>query len=289
MTLRDLFAVAALAILSVGASVAIGVVVYVAGSFAFMHRHVERRPASRLLREALRETAWAALTQPLLPLFYFVGRRLARGRGTPIVLVHGYTQNRVDFLRIARELRRADLGPVFGFNYPWFGRVHANAARLARFIERVREETGAGKVDLVAHSLGGLVSVEYLHVEGTDRVRRLVTIATPHAGVAWRGPIVGACGPQVRAGCAFLAERASRSLPVPCMSVYSTHDNVVHPPATSELAHRGGRDRIVPHVGHLSILFEPEVARAVVQFLGAAEQPAGRDFAGSLSMLRTEA
>jgi pimeloyl-ACP methyl ester carboxylesterase len=250
--------------------VATGILVYVAASYSLMRAHVDRRARSRHLGEALREIAWAALTQPILPLFYFVGRRLTRGTGTPIVAVHGYTQNRVDFLRIARACARAGLGPVYGFNYPWFGTVHGSAKRLARFCDRVRAETGAARVDIVAHSLGGLVSVEYLHEGGTEHVRRLVTIASPHAGVAWRGPIVGACGPQLREGCDFLVERATRAVPVPCLSIYSTHDNVVHPPATSALARRGGRDHAIAHRGHLSMLFDPEVASAVVEYLGAS-------------------
>jgi len=259
--------VAACAVLAVGA----GILVYVGGSFALMRAHVDPRPAARHLREALREILWAALSQPLVPLFYLVGRRLARGRGTPIVVVHGYMQNRVDFLRIARGCARAGLGPVYGHNYPWFASVHANARRLARFCDDVRRETGEARVDLVAHSLGGLVAMEYLHDAGPERVRRLVTIASPHAGIAWRGPMVGAVGRQMRLGSAFLVERASRTVPVPCLSIYSLHDNVVHPPATSMLASRGAQDHAVAHVGHLAILFDPEVVRAVVGFLGAPE------------------
>jgi pimeloyl-ACP methyl ester carboxylesterase len=259
--------VAAAVVLALGG----GIFVYVAGSFALMHAHVDRRPATRHLLEALREIAWAALTQPLLPLFYFVGRRLASGHGIPVVVVHGYTQNRVDFLRIARGLARAGLGPVYGFNYPWFASVHANAARLARFCDSVRRETGAARVDLVAHSLGGLVALEYLHEAGPQHVRRLVTIASPHAGIAWRGPIVGAGGAQLRRGSAFLVERASRAVPVPCLSVFSSHDNLVHPSTSAMLAPRGGRDHAVGDVAHLAILFDPRVVRAVVDFLAAPE------------------
>jgi pimeloyl-ACP methyl ester carboxylesterase len=259
--------IAAAAVLAVAA----GILVYVGGSFALMRAHVDRRPARRHLVEALREIGWAALTQPLVPLFYLVGRRLARGHGTPIVVIHGYTQNRVDFLRIARGCARAGLGPVYGFNYPWFASVHANAQRLARFCDAVRRETGKARVDLVAHSLGGLVAMEYLHDAGPERVRRLVTIASPHAGIAWRGPIVGSGASQMRRGSAFLAERATRAVPVPCLSLYSSHDNVVHPPATSMLATRGARDHAVAHVGHLAILFDPEVVRAVVDFVGAPD------------------
>ena len=61
------------------------------------------------LRAALRamahEAFWVVLTQPLLPLFYVVGRRMGGAPdGVPILLIHGYTQNRVNFLRIARAL-----------------------------------------------------------------------------------------------------------------------------------------------------------------------------------------
>jgi pimeloyl-ACP methyl ester carboxylesterase len=266
----DLFAYATLFAVT---PVALGILVYVGVSFALMQRYVEQRPTAHTLREALREVLWAALTQPILPLYYVVGRKLAGGRGTPVVMVHGYAQNRVDFLAIARALARAGQGPVYGFNYPWYSTVHRSAERLARFVEGVRRETGAEQVDLVAHSLGGLVVMEYLFGEGAGRVRRVVTVASPHAGVAWRGPIVGSCGAQIRKGCAFLIERASRTVPVPCLSIYSTHDNIVHPPATSMLATRGAHDRQIPHVGHLSILFAREVARAIVDFLGAPALP----------------
>jgi pimeloyl-ACP methyl ester carboxylesterase len=262
---------AALAAALVALPVGLGLLVYVAASFWRMRLHVERRPIERHVGEALRELAWAVLTQPLLPLFYLVGRRLARGTGTPIVAIHGYMQNRVDFLRLARACRRARLGPVYGFNYPWFADVHDSARRLARFCDRVRRETGARRVDLVAHSLGGLVAMEYLHEGGADGVRRLVTVASPHAGVAWRGPILGACGLQMRSGCAFLVERARRPVPVPCLNLYSTHDNVVHPPITSMLGARGARDHAIAHVGHLAILFDPVVARALVGFLEAPD------------------
>jgi triacylglycerol lipase len=267
MASRDCLALAlAIAVLPV----TVGILVYVLASFVLMRPHVERRPRWSHLREALREAAWAAVTQPLLPLFYVLGRRMAAGKGTPVVAVHGYTQNRVDFLRIARACGKAGVGPVYGFNYAWFSTVPEAARRLAGFVEDVLRETGEQRVDLVAHSLGGLVSLEYVHGAGADHVRRLVTIASPHAGIAWRGPIVGRCGPQMRAGSAFLVDRADRAVPASCLSIYSSHDNVVHPPATSALARRGGRDHRVSDVGHLSILFDPRVAEAVVDFLARA-------------------
>ncbi len=67
------------------------------------------------------------VSQPLMPLFYAVGRRMGSGSGdVPVVCVHGYMQNRVDFVALARQLERSGAGPIYGFNYPWFDTVEKN-------------------------------------------------------------------------------------------------------------------------------------------------------------------
>lgn len=267
----------------------VGIVVYVGCSFALMRAHTDARSTWAVLREALREVLWALLTQPLVPLFYFVGRRLGDGGGrVPVVVVHGYSQNRVNFLRIARALAKVKSGPIYGFNYAWFARVPASAEKLARFVEDVKRETGAAQVDLVCHSLGGLVAMEYLRGRGAGLVRRCVTIASPHGGVAYRGPIVGACATDLRVGSDLLRSHAAHTLAVPCLSIYSAHDNVVHPPATSTLAHRGGRDHVVSHLSHLSLLFSPAVAYEVADFLGAVAPETRARGASSVTAAATE-
>lgn len=261
----------------------IGILGYVLGSFFLMGAHTSQRPFGASMREILRELFFAGLTQPLLPLFYFLGRRMdgfllrRAGEGkTPIVFVHGYMQNRVGFLGLARALTQKGLGPLYGFNYPWFASLAGNAARLHRFIASVCEETGAKAVDVVCHSMGGLVAMEMLRDDARKdevKVRRVVTIATPHAGVAWRGPILGIGGAALRRGSKVLEAHAGYTIAVPCLSVYSTHDNIVHPKETSSLAKRGGRDLEVDGAAHLAILFSPVVADEVAAFLSQPASP----------------
>jgi pimeloyl-ACP methyl ester carboxylesterase len=245
----------------------LGVIAYVAGSFFLMRAHTAPRPWGAALREAARETFWTLLIQPLVPLGYLLGRRLGRGSGRPVVFVHGYTQNRVNFIGLARALGRAGLGPSFGFNYPWHLAIDESARRLGGFIERVCAETKSAAVDVVAHSMGGLVALEHLHLATPSRVRKLVTIAGPHGGVSWRGPVFGRSGASMRRGCEFIVDRAGRQIAVPVLSIYSTHDNIVYPPSTSSLTTRGGKDAMVSAAGHLAILFDPQVAREVITFL----------------------
>jgi pimeloyl-ACP methyl ester carboxylesterase len=254
--------------------ISLTIFLYIAVSFVLMRAHVAPRPLHASLRALARETFWVILTQPLVPLYYFRGRFMGGdGPGDPIVFVHGYFQNRANFIGLARAIRAANIAPMFGFNYPWGFRIERNAARLARFVEKVCTRTGRSHVTLVAHSLGGLVALEYMHTtEGAARVRRCITIATPHGGVRWPGPMIGEVGPQLRHGCDFLRDRAGRTIPVPTLSIFSTHDNMVHPPETSALAARGGTDRLVGGVGHLAILFDPEVEEHVVEFLRAPSE-----------------
>jgi pimeloyl-ACP methyl ester carboxylesterase len=71
---------------------------------------------------------------------------------------------------------------LFFFPYDWrFGSVH-NAALLKAKIDEVVRETGSGKVDLVAHSMGGLVAKEYLAENGSSAVDQLIFIGTPQLG-----------------------------------------------------------------------------------------------------------
>lgn len=263
------------------AVVVLAIAGYVFGSFLLMGRHVSARQLGVSLRALLRELWIAFSTQPFLPLFYLFGHRmdlpfvqrgkegLAKGH-VPIVFVHGYMQNRVGFVGLARSLGRAGLGPLYGFNYPWFTSIASNAKRLDRHVARICKETGSAAVDLVCHSMGGLIAMEMMRDEArreTLAVRRCVTIATPHAGVMWQGPLLGIGAASLRRGSKLLEAHAGTKLSVPCLSIYSSHDNIVHPKESSSLVLRGGRDVEVDGHAHLAILFAPEVADHVLAFL----------------------
>ena len=273
--------VAEIAIGGTAAAVLLGIAGYVLGSFMLMGRHVGARHVGVSLRALLRELWIALWTQPFLPLFYLYGDRmdalfaqrgkeaLAKGH-VPVVFVHGYMQNRIGFVGLARALGRAGLGPMYGFNYPWFSSIASNAKRLDRYVARICKETGSAAVDLVCHSMGGLIAMEMMRDEARREklaVRRCVTIATPHAGVTWQGPLLGVGATSLRRGSKLLLAQAGTKLAVPCLSIYSSHDNVVHPKESSSLALRGGRDVEVEGLAHLAILFAPEVADHVAAFL----------------------
>lgn len=71
---------------------------------------------------------------------------------------------------------------LFEFPYDWRLDIAQTAVALKQKIDQVKTETGADKVDLVAHSMGGLVVKQYLKDYGGNNVDTFVDIATPHTG-----------------------------------------------------------------------------------------------------------
>jgi pimeloyl-ACP methyl ester carboxylesterase len=67
--------------------------------------------------------------------------------------------------------------------------IYDNADQLARYVKYVQEEANAWHVDMVAHSMGGLVARLYAQKQptvpdGRPQVKHLVMLGTPNAGAA---------------------------------------------------------------------------------------------------------
>lgn len=58
------------------------------------------------------------------------------------------------------------------------------ALRLREMISIIKQRTGSNKVNIVAHSMGGLVAREYIRIFGEDSVDKLILIATPNDGIS---------------------------------------------------------------------------------------------------------
>jgi pimeloyl-ACP methyl ester carboxylesterase len=72
---------------------------------------------------------------------------------------------------------------LFDFPYEWRNSNVLTANELKQKIQDVKNDTGVSRVDLVAHSMGGLVSRSYIEGENYQNdVDQLITLGTPHKG-----------------------------------------------------------------------------------------------------------
>ena len=227
----------------------------------------KRRSATRLLRHAVREACCYFLTQ--LPLFGRMSKARGRGKGLPIIYVHGYGQSCGSFWALTRALSALGHGPMFAYNYSSLKKIESSADGLGRFIEGVQRATGAPKVDLIGHSMGGVVIAEHLRSAGGEHnVRRCITLASAHGGIRWPGPLLGRGAAQIRRDSAYLRELAVTKLPTPVLNVSSQNDDFVFP-ATALSAH--GREVSIGDVGHIALLFSEEMFQTAAVFLGEEE------------------
>ena len=71
---------------------------------------------------------------------------------------------------------------LFVFPYDWRLSNTKNAELLKDKIDEILYSTGAGKVDIVAHSMGGLVTKRYIAGNGEDKIDKLIFLGTPQLG-----------------------------------------------------------------------------------------------------------
>jgi triacylglycerol esterase/lipase EstA (alpha/beta hydrolase family) len=224
---------------------------------AWLAAHAAVYPAGAL-REQLTERG-GYRTDPLPP-----GRRcLVVGApdaaGTPILLVHGIMDNRSVFTVFRRHLRRRGFGVVHAMNYGLFtGDLRTAAHALGEHVERLREQTGADRVHVVGHSLGGVIARYYVQrMGGSANVDTLVTLGSPHTGTLAAYLLPTPLARQLRPGSELLVElaRPAPGCDTRFLVVWSRMDQMVVPQRNARLTHPDlhVEQLELRDVGHLSL------------------------------------
>jgi triacylglycerol lipase len=207
----------------------------------------------------------------------------AGGPVPPVILLHGFGTSSAVTAPLARHLRRELGRPVIrvplGGRLPiHLGDVRRSAERVRAEIERRASESEFPYVDVVGHSLGGLVATYLLKaLDRGVRVRRVITLGTPHRGTpaALLGALVlGAFSRaiwQMIPGSPLLRELAR--LPVPTgselVAVASDADGLVPAAFARPALVPRLRCAAVSGLGHIEFLTSPLAFRLVQGMLGA--------------------
>ena len=71
---------------------------------------------------------------------------------------------------------------LFVFPYDWRFSNTKTAELLNKKINRIMLDTGAEQVDIVAHSMGGIVTKTLIKDYGSVKINKVVFLGTPHLG-----------------------------------------------------------------------------------------------------------
>ncbi|UCG06968.1 MAG: alpha/beta fold hydrolase [Desulfobacterales bacterium] len=136
----------------------------------------------------------------------------------PIILAHGIARFDVgwnelfqldnqddpflDFFHYYRGIRTMLIKhgfTVYHSSVPWAERVDKRAEQLRKNVRNVLEQTGAEKVNIIAHSMGGLDARHMLFNDRNkgkihQRLASLTTIGTPHLGTSFADKGIGEHG-----------------------------------------------------------------------------------------------
>jgi pimeloyl-ACP methyl ester carboxylesterase len=186
----------------------------------------------------------------------------------PVLCIHGFTQDRTNFSAIRGSLWRAGRSSIaVDLGLP--GRAPTRyAPALADRLADLWRAWPEGPVDLICHSMGGLLLREVLAArpELRARVGTVLTLGSPHGGTAAsRGPLrlwPEAAGlhrrsPWIEA----LPTLAALAPQARVITVAGTADYVVYP---AETCHLEGSEAItLPGVGHAGLLIDERVLALV--------------------------
>jgi pimeloyl-ACP methyl ester carboxylesterase len=197
----------------------------------------------------------------------------------PVLLVHGYASNESVWPPLRHALAEAGFGHIVSLTYNSLAADPvAVAAELTNQALRALAATGAPRVHLVGHSLGGLI-VRYALAASTalsSQTSGAVTIASPHRGVSLARIAPGRCAQLMHRGPGSVLPEADAARQIRWLVYYSDGDRVV-PPASARLddPRYGAANLLIPGCGHLTICRDVRLIRSLVPELIRTETFAG--------------
>ncbi len=199
-------------------------------------------------------------------------KSLPWGTDVPVLLVPGWFDTARELAPLRIRLVSAGWSErsvvAITFDDPTGSNV-AHAREIAEAVDTLLARTGARRVDIVAHSMGGLATREYLKdPEGARHVRRVVLLATPNQGTYTAYLAFGGGRDEMLPGSMFL-DSLNAGPPVPpgveIVTLRTPLDAHVLPPESATLP--GAEDVEVCCPTHEGLLRDLEVFRIVRRFL----------------------
>ncbi len=186
----------------------------------------------------------------------------------PVVLVHGYVCNHRVWDTVARGLR-AEGHAVLAVNLePLFTSIDNYVLTIETAVMELCQQTGSTQVALVGHSMGGLAIRAWMRAHGVERVARVLTLGTPHAGTqiepntrTRNGIQMGWKSPWLTALAASETDDVRSRIHI----AITPQDNIVYPQRAQVFP--GVAPTVFDGIGHLQMCLDASVRQWIVEQL----------------------
>ena len=198
----------------------------------------------------------------------------ADGSRAPVVLVPGFLMNRSCMWLLSVYLRRRGWRWVWPINNTRNTPIPVMARELGLKIQELKRVSGSDQVDVVAHSMGGIITAWYANkLGGTANIRKLISLGTP-----WKGTRMYIWGPGREAK--DLAPESEvinqvQSLQIPVTSLWSQVDQLLVPSQTGRC--EGKENLQLEQCGHMEMLLSARVFRLVREILSTTNETAAHE------------
>ncbi len=189
----------------------------------------------------------------------------------PIVLIHGYFHNLSGYFVLSQKLKRrgwTHIHPINLKTYTWS--IEKMAREVKKQVESVIKNTRHKKVDIIGHSLGGLVGRYYVqNLGGYKNVENLISLAAPNWGTELAIFGIGPSAKQMRPDAEFI-DRINTDIDnlrkVHYFSIWSPFDALIIPP-TNAILRGAGKNIRIDFVGHIGMLYSDRVFELICKIM----------------------
>src|SRR6185369_4127929 len=189
----------------------------------------------------------------------------------PILFVHGWAESESLWSTMIRNFEREGWtrAELNNWRYNTSQSNVRTASEVARKVEEIRSRTGAARVDIISHSMGGLNTRYYLkNLRGTERVDDWVSLGGPNHGTTTANFCFEESCREMRIGSAFLTA-LNEGDETPGTTNYGTWwsscDEIINPDESVLLT--GATNTAAGCVSHVGLTSDSTVFAGVREFV----------------------
>lgn len=235
--------------------------------YARMGVAVGREAGAYVIASELYPLGMVGQSMPVLPQ---VVREEKNGH-PPVLFIHGIFHNRSAFAWLKQRMSWRGWNKFAELNLTTsLHSIPRLAAQTSDYIKRIQDRFGTSEIDIVAHSMGGIVARYFLQqMSGDGHVRHLITIGTPHQGTRISRlsllPHLRELAPQ--SPTMKTLKEAPPLTSTQALAISGSMD-IFASPQLGGWWH-GVRNIELSHLGHTGLLFSRRVARIVMARLSS--------------------